>query len=170
MVRQATIERSVAYAKTLPDTDPEILRKALTIFHLHRKIEMLVETYVAKQCGLSPRQVETLEALFHKQDKALTPAQLAEEIHLTRSAMTSNLDSLEQKGYLSRSAHPKDRRSVIISLAGKGIELCEEILPIRYRNTTRLMRCLSSEMRDTLHIIYNKLIESLEKRLEEATD
>ena len=170
MVRQETIGRVIAYVKKLPDIDPEMARKGLTIFYLHREIEMLAETYVAKRFGLSTRQVETLEALFHKQDKSLTPAQLAEEIHLTRSAMTSNLDSLERKGYLSRSAHPDDRRSVIISLAGKGIELCEEILPIRYRYTTRVMRCLTSEMRDTLHIIYNKLIKNIGKMLMEVSD
>ena len=163
MVRQETIDRVIAYVKKLPDIDPEIVRKGLTIFHLHREIEMLAGTYAAKRYGISVRQLETLEALFHKQDKSLTPAQLAEEIHLTRSAMTSNLDSLQRKGYLSRAAHPADRRRLIISLTKKGLEFCEETMPERYRDMAKVMQYLSSEMRDTLHIIYNRLIENIGK-------
>jgi len=170
MIRQETIDRVIAYVKKFPDIDPEIVRKGLIIFHLHREIEMLAGTYVAKRYGLSVRQLETLEALFHKQDKSLTPAQLAEEIHLTRSAMTSNLDSLQKKGYLSRTAHPNDRRRLIISLTQKGLEFCDTIMPERYRDMRRVMEFLSSEMRDTLHIIYNKLIENIEKMLLEVSN
>jgi DNA-binding MarR family transcriptional regulator len=170
MVRQETIDRIIAYVKRLPDIDPEIVRNGLSIFYLHREIEMLAETYVAKRYGLSTRQMETLEALFHKQDKSLTPAQLAEETHLTRSAMTSNLDSLQKRGYLSRKAHPNDRRRLIISLTQKGLELCENIMPARYRDMSRVMQCLSSEMRDTLHTIYNRLIENIRKMSVELTN
>ena len=128
MVRQENIDRVIAYVKNLPDTDPEVVREGLTIFHLHREIQMLSETYVAKRYGLPGRQLETLEALFHKQDESLTPAQLADEVHLTRPAMTSNLDSLERKGFLFRSAHPDDRRMINIRLTKKGTELCDEIM------------------------------------------
>ena len=168
MIQQETIDRVIAYVKKFPDINPEIVRKGLAIFHLHREIEMLAGTYVAKRYGLSVRQLETLEALFHKRDKSLTPAQLAEEIHLTRSAMTSNLDSLQKKGYLSRTAHPNDRRRLIISLTQKGLEFCDKIMPERYRDMTRVMKFLSSEMRDTLHIIYNKIIENIEEMLVEV--
>ncbi|MDB9822711.1 MarR family transcriptional regulator [Deltaproteobacteria bacterium] len=161
MVRQETIDRVIAYVNKMPDIDPEMIRIALSIFHLHREVEMLADTYVAKRYRLSPRQLETLESLFHKQDTTLTPAQLAEEVHLTRSAMTSTLDSLERKGYLSRAAHPDDRRMVIISLTQKGIEFCDKIMPARYQELARVMKGLSSEERDTLHISYNKLLQSI---------
>lgn len=170
MVRQETIDRIIAYVKRLPDTDPEIVRKGLSIFHLHREIEMLAESYTAKRYGLSVKQLETIEALFHKQDKSLTPAQLAEEIHLTRSAMTSNLDSLQKKGYLSRTAHPDDRRSVIISLTQKGLEFCDKIMPTRYHDLSKVMQYLSSDMRDTLQTIYNTLIENIGKMLMEVNN
>ncbi len=163
MVREETIDRVIAYVKKFPDIDPVIVRNGLSIFYLHSEIEMLAETYVAKRYGFSTRQVETLEALFHKQDKSLTPAQLAEEIHLTRSAMTSNLDSLQKRGYVSRTAHPNDRRRLIISLTKKGLELCDHIMPARYRDMSRVMQYLSPEMRETLHHIYNRLIENIRK-------
>ncbi len=169
MVRQETTDKVIAYVKELPDIDPEIVRNGLSIFHLHREIEMLAETYVAKRYGLSTRHLETLETLFHKQDKSVTPAQLAEEIHLTRSAMTSNLDSLEHKGYLSRAAHPDDRRMIIITLTQKGKEFCKKIMPARYRDIAKVMKCLSSEMRDTLQIIYSNLMQRIEEMLMEVS-
>ncbi len=170
MIRQETIERVISYVEKLPEIDPEIVRKTLTIFHLHREIEMLAETYISKRYGLSMRQMETLEALFHRQDNALTPARLAEEVHLTRSAMTSNLDSLQKKGYLTRTTHTVDRRKLIINLTEKGRALCEELMPTRYRELSMVMKSLSPEMRDTLQKTYNILIENINKMIMEASN
>jgi DNA-binding MarR family transcriptional regulator len=170
MIRQETIDRVISYVEKMPDIDSELVRETLSIFHLHREIEMLAETYVLKRYGLSTRQMETLEALFHKQDQAVTPAQLAEEVHLTRSAMTSNLDSLQRKGYLSRATHPDDRRKLVITLTEKGLELCEEIMPVRYRDLSRVMESLSPEKRDSLRVIYNILIENIKRMSMEVTN
>jgi DNA-binding MarR family transcriptional regulator len=165
MDKQETIKRAVAYTEKLPGVDPEIVRQGLSIFYLHREIDMLKESYAIKKYGLSSRHMDTLEVLLHNQDKALTPAQLADEIHLTRSAMTSNLDSLERKGYLSRKAHPDDRRMIIISLTEKGLEVCDEIIPTRYRDMSRVMNYLSAEMREMLEVIYNKVMQGLGQML-----
>lgn len=170
MTRQETIERTIAYAEELPDVDPEIVRQGLTLFHLHREIEMLIENYAAKRYGLSSRHMDTLEVLFHKQDEVITPAQLADEIRLTRSAMTSNLDSLERKGYLSRTAHPDDRRMIIIDLTQKGLKLCNMIMPKRYRDMTRVMKHLSYEMREALEGTYNHLIDIFGEMIMEESE
>jgi len=169
MDKQETIDRAIAYAEKLPDVDPEKVKQGLILFHLNREIEMLIENYAVKRYGLSSRHLDTLEVLFHKQDKILTPAQLADEIHLTRSAMTSNLDSLERKGYVSRRAHPDDRRMIIIALTQKGLEICNGIIPTRYRDMIRVMNYLSEEMREELEVIYKKIMQGLEQILMEIS-
>lgn len=161
MVRQETIKRIMEYVRKRPDLDPHLVGEGLFIFHLHREIEILAETLAAKLCGLSSRQMDTLEVLFHKQDEAITPAQLAEEVHLTRSAMTSNLDVLARKEYISREAHPSDRRMIIITLTPKGIEFCEEIMPVKYQNMCRVMKGLSKGARETLREVYIQIMKIL---------
>ena len=126
-------------------------------------VELSVKGY-----GLSVRQMDTLEALFHKQNEFITPAQLSEEIHLTRSAMTSNLDSLERKEYVSRMAHPKDRRMIVINMTPKGIELCKKIMPARYQDMIKVMKCFSREERESIRFFYSKMVQILGEMLMEA--
>ena len=161
MVRQETIKKIIDYAKKIPELDPEMVRDGISIFHLHREIDILAEDYTSKRFGISARQFDTLEALFHKQDKLLTPAQLAEEVHLTRSAMTGTLDSLERKRYISRKAHPTDRRRIIISLTRKGADFCEDIMPERYKAMCRVMKSLSEEARENIQEVYGQVLSTL---------
>ncbi len=167
-MREETIERIMSYVEKLPDVDPELVRKTLTIFFLHREVEILAESYSSRKYELSMRQFETLEVLYHKQDMDHTPAQLAEEINLTRSAMTGNLDSLEKKGYISRVTHPNDRRKLVITLTLKGRKHCEKIMAEKYRDLSRVMEDLSSEMADMLKDFNERLIINIKRMLMEV--
>ncbi|NMA21310.1 MAG: MarR family transcriptional regulator, partial [Lentisphaerae bacterium] len=83
------------------------MRDGFELVHLHRMIEQLVEEHLAEK-GINLRLVKILECLFHHPDGMMTPADLSEDVNLSRSAMTSALDSLEKLGYATRSPHPVD--------------------------------------------------------------
>jgi len=53
---------------------------------------------------------------------ALTSRELAELTGLTSSTVTALVDRLEATGLASRSAHPTDRRKIVITLTSGGIE------------------------------------------------
>ncbi len=152
-----TLDNILKFMENWPEADREKVREGLSLLRLHREIEMLSELYAAR-LGLSARQMETLEVLFHHLDRALTPAHLADRVHLTRSAMTSNLDSLQHKGYLRRASHPKDRRMILITLTQKGIDFCNKNLPKRYRDIQGVMGVLSPEERRQLKDFYDRII------------
>jgi DNA-binding MarR family transcriptional regulator len=154
------------YLKKFPDINAGLALEGFSLLSLHREVEMLAEEFSSVH-GLSARQIETLEALFHSPERSLTPAQLAEEVHLTRSAMTSNLDSLERKGYLARAAHKDDRRMIRVSLTEEGISYCEDQLPLRYRDIVRVIGVLAKEERRILTGAYEKIIDSLREILKE---
>jgi len=168
MIKHEMTERIRHYLEKLPDVDPEMVIEALNLLTLHHEVDLLSEILHSK-LGFNARQMETLEALFHHPDRTLTPAQLTEVVHLTRSAMTSNLDSLERKGYLSRSAHKGDRRMIAVTLTEKGIEFCEEKLPVRYHDMTKLTGLLSPEDRRILCDAYNRIATFLKQALKEDT-
>jgi DNA-binding MarR family transcriptional regulator len=160
MPTEGTIKRIVEFAGRLKGIDPQVLREGLEIAHLHRQVERVIENDLAGW-GLTARQVEIMESLYHNADGTMTPADLADEVSLTRSAMTSALDSLEKLGYTVRSPHPSDRRMVAISLTPSGRKFISERLPERYEKFHRVMSCLSKNERTLLLRTYRKVIDLL---------
>jgi DNA-binding MarR family transcriptional regulator len=158
MPNQSTIEGIVSFASRLNGIDLEVLREGLEVARLHRRLEQVIENDMAGW-GLTARQVEILESLYHNAEGALTPAELSAEVGLTRSAMTSSLDSLEKLGHTVRRPHPTDRRMLAISLTPSGRAFIEHRLPERYERIYRLVGRLSKEERTCLLHTYAKVLD-----------
>jgi DNA-binding MarR family transcriptional regulator len=76
-----------------------------------------LDAMVARRLGAPPVE---FKAMDHLQEAGeLTPGQLADRLALSSGAVTALVDRLERLGWVERSAHPSDRRSVIVSKAGE---------------------------------------------------
>ena len=155
------------YVEGLSDINNQVVHDALILRALHREVELLVESHLTRQ-GVTPRQMDTLEALYHHPDHHLTPAALADLTLLTRSAMTSVLDGLEKKGLLQRGPHSSDRRMVMVSLTPEGVAYCDEHFPHRYADMERIVGCLSHQERTQMRAMYLKIIAAIRNMLEEG--
>lgn len=164
MSREQLMSRIVEYARSCGQFDPEVLRDGFELIHLHRMIEQLVEENLAEK-GISLRLVEIMECLFHHPDGVMTPADLSEEVNLSRSAMTSALDSLEKLGYAMRRPHPVDRRMFEISLTESGRSFIGGLLPERYEKMIRIMEATGEEERAMLLRTYHKIFNMLKAEL-----
>ncbi len=160
MPSQSTIEGIVKFASRLKGVDLHVLQEGLEIARLHRQLEHAIENDLAGW-GLTARQVEIMESLYHNAEGTMTPAGLSEEVGLTRSAMTSALDSLEKLGHTVRGPHPSDRRMIALSLTPNGREFIRQRLPERYQRVYRIMIGLSSSERAALLHSYVKVLELL---------
>ncbi len=152
--------------KAWPDEDKQTVREGLFLLDLHREIEMVTDI-IGSKLGLHVRQIEILEILYNHPDRTLTPAQLADEVHLTRSTMTGNLDSLQKKGFIKRESHPIDRRMLLIKLTQEGIDFCKKTMPKRYAHILRVMKGMSDNERKNLSKIYSKLLGIIMELAEE---
>ncbi|MBN1905720.1 MAG: MarR family transcriptional regulator [Deltaproteobacteria bacterium] len=152
--------------KEWPDKDKKIVREGLFLLDLHREIEMVTDI-IGSKLGLHVRQIEILEILYNHHEIELTPAQLADEVHLTRSTMTGNLDSLQKKGFIKRESHPNDRRMLLITLTQEGIDFCKKTMPMRYAHVLRVMKGMSGDERKNLRGIYEKLLGIIREISEE---
>ncbi len=161
MPSENTIQRIIEFAGRHDGIDIEVLKDGLELWGLHREVQRLVENDLAGW-GLTPRQVEIMESIYHQTESVMTPADLSDEVGLTRSAMTGALDSLEKFGYVIRGQHPTDRRMVVISLTPSGREFIAEHLVERYRKLFRTMDVLSKKERQLLMKSYRKVIDLLE--------
>ncbi|HZE32518.1 MAG TPA: MarR family transcriptional regulator [Actinoallomurus sp.] len=73
---------------------------------------------------MSATQIAALGAVARHE--ALTPGELAEHEKVQPPSMTRVIAQLEDKGLLTRSPHPTDRRQVILSLTAAGDKLFKE--------------------------------------------
>jgi len=167
MPHEDIIKKISHYLERFPNINSEAVIEGLSFIHNHRQVNLLAEILFAKP-GFNRSQLETMEAVFHHKG-ILTPAQLADEVHLARSTMTGILASLELKGYIYRSVFKGDRRMKTIILTDKGIRCCEELLPVRYTDIAKITEILSSDERHILIKIYDKITLFLEKALNEGT-
>ncbi|MER6998372.1 MarR family transcriptional regulator [Streptomyces sp. NPDC000410] len=92
----------------------------------------------------------------------LTPAELTRAAMVTSGAITQRLDRLEERGLVTRTPSPSDRRVVDVTLTDSGRDLIDQALPDHLATEHRLLAALSSEDRGTLADSLRRLLESLE--------
>jgi DNA-binding MarR family transcriptional regulator len=93
--------------------------EAMEAAHLIDRLERLARA--GEQAGgLNPAQWEALRYLSRANRFSRTPAALAEYFNSTRGTVSRTLASLEEKGYVTRSASRRDGRSIELSLTGAG--------------------------------------------------
>jgi DNA-binding MarR family transcriptional regulator len=94
----------------------------------------------------------------------LKPTDLYELLMLSSGAMTNRIDRLEQEGIVTRLRDPHDRRSVIVQLTPKGIELSDKIMPVLLEKEKQLLAELTTEEKPPLIERLQKLLISLEQK------
>ena len=91
----------------------------------------------------------------------MSPSELGERLIVTRATVTGLLDSLERRGFVSRSANPADRRSLLVEVTPAGLAVVQELRTIVHRNERDWMSVLSdAELRtyiDLMHRIQDRL-------------
>ena len=64
-----------------------------------------------------------MKAIDHIQAEGeITPRQLGERLSLSSGAVTAVIDRLERGGWVERSPHPRDRRSVVVRMSDQSME------------------------------------------------
>lgn len=87
------------------------------------------------------------------------PAELADEIGLTRGAVSKVLDKLEGKKWLARRTSPEDNRVQILSLTRQGKRVLPQLAEIADHNDERFFNYLDAKERETLRRLLQKLTE-----------
>jgi DNA-binding MarR family transcriptional regulator len=79
----------------------------------------------ANRFGISRTDLHLIDRL--RSDGPQTPSQLARSLGLTSGGLSIALERLERIGYIRRSQHPDDRRSVIVQATDAIVPLEEEV-------------------------------------------
>lgn len=87
---------------------------------------LAIEGESLKQKGikLSMSEIHVLEAVVKVDEPTMT--NIANKLGITVGSLTVSVNTLYQKGYLSRERDPEDRRKVVIGLLPKAEEVLEQ--------------------------------------------
>lgn len=96
--------------------------------------------------------------------KGMQLTQLGEKIGISRQAITNLVQSMEQKGYLIRSADPSDKRASIVSLTKSGWELIKDIVEIKGEIEEEYCTIVGNEQMSLLRKSLVLLFEEVEKK------
>jgi len=88
------------------------------------------------------------------------PSQLADEVKLTRGAISKLADRLIAKALVIRSADPSDGRAQTLALTEKGKRLVPPLAVLADENDRAFFGCLSTSERTLLERLLKKLIET----------
>jgi DNA-binding MarR family transcriptional regulator len=85
----------------------------------------------------------------------MSPSELGERLIVTRATVTGLLDSLERRGYVRRTAHPSDRRSLVVELTPEGTAVLQQVRELVHRHETEWMSALSAaELRRYIALLH----------------
>lgn len=107
--------------------------------------------------GYSVTEIRILFEL--KQNKQMSANRLIDMLHLDKSYISRLIRSFEQKGLVTRTASPDDKRFLIIRLTPMGLAETEKLVAITNREINELIRQFDHKTCDGLCKSMKKIID-----------
>ncbi len=112
---------------------------------------------------LTVAQIDVMRTLAGAETEGLSCSEVADRTLITKGGITGILDRLEARGLIKRMPSRDDRRSVLVRLSAKGVELYRKFYPELVRSNRYLLeRAFKPEQMKE----FNKLLELLNRSLE----
>jgi DNA-binding MarR family transcriptional regulator len=82
---------------------------------------------------------------------------------LTSGGMTGRIDRLERRALVRRSAHPSDRRGIVVTLTPSGRQLVDEAVGVGLAAQREVLERLPARDRAQLVVLLRDLLAASEK-------
>lgn len=140
------------------------LREKFVVSHFERQVSEFM-ALTARQLQL----IQTVGRLTRNNDEGISLKKLAEELHLSSSAVSLMVETLVQKNELERLHSERDRRMVLIRISPRGREATIRIRASLRRIMKEYLDSMSAVERDRTVEMLEKLLNMVRSRsLEEA--
>lgn len=93
------------------------------------ELNEVMEFAMRREMSLNETDFQAMQHLI--KHRSMSPGELAQFLHLTAAATTTVIDRLAAKGHIVRTAHPTDRRRLLISPSAESIkETMSRLMPM----------------------------------------
>lgn len=113
------------------------------------------EALAIKSADLTIGQFAVLEILFSKGN--LTINEIIDGILTTSGNVTVVIKNLKRDGFVTQMPNPKDKRSSLIAITDKGIDLLNKTLPEHFKNIEECFSNLEQEEKKLLIRLLRKI-------------
>jgi MarR family transcriptional regulator, 2-MHQ and catechol-resistance regulon repressor len=146
------------FEKRYPDSSAKATECAmnlvLTADLLEKRIASLLLPF-----DLSPATGLVLSILADSEEP-VSPNNIADRLIISRASVTSLLDSLEKRGYVTRQPHPTDRRMILVELTETGRQVADRFRPVVHHNQNLWLNVLNEEEQEQLVGMLQRIQES----------
>lgn len=115
---------------------------------------------------VSVTQCYALEALVA--EAGMTMNSLAAHLYLDKSTTSRVVDALERKGYVKRSSHPEDARSILLEVTTDGRDLHNRIVAGILKEERELLSEFRPEVRQSMIQLLKRLARAAERRVQDG--
>ncbi len=124
--------------------------------HLYNQGESILQA----ECDLRHSEVEVLAAILLN-DRVMSPTDLFEVMVFSSGGMTKVLKKLENKDLISRELSKDDKRSMLVKIEPKGMDLVQKCLGLLTQKDSDFFNILDPNEKVFLQQIFKKLLYSL---------
>lgn len=158
-----SVDRLLAsWAATRPDLDLSSVAVIARLSRLRRIIDAELAATFAEH-GLDGPDFAALVTLRRLDTSGgVTQRQLMRELNLSSGTVSVRVERLADRGLVSRTTDPADRRNTLISLTRAGSALFEAVTPAHIATENRLLSALDDQQREELADLLRTLLVSLE--------
>lgn len=133
------------------------------MMRIARLLEKHRETVLAEY-GLNVWSFDVLATLRRQGSPyQLKPTDLYGLLMLSSGAMTNRIDRLEEDGVVVRLRDPDDRRSVIVQLTPKGIELMDTVMPVLFEKEKQFLEQFTTNETQTFTKLLRRFLLSFDE-------
>ncbi|MEA5565965.1 MarR family transcriptional regulator [Anabaena sp. UHCC 0399] len=151
------------WQQELPQLDTSAVGIIGRILRIARLLEKHRESILVEY-GLNVWSFDVLATLRRQgQPFRLKPTELYSLLMLSSGAMTNRIDRLEQDGIVTRVRDAEDRRSVMVQLTPKGIQLADTVMPILFEKEKQLLSQFTADELQLSIPMLRKLLVLLEQ-------
>jgi DNA-binding MarR family transcriptional regulator len=146
---------------------PQLDTSAVSIIGRVLRIARLLEKHresILVEYGLNVWSFDVLATLRRQGHPfRLKPTELYSLLMLSSGAMTNRIDRLEQDGIVIRVRDSEDRRSVMVQLTPKGIQLADIVMPILFEKEKQMLSQFTADEVQLSIPMLRKLLMLLEQ-------
>lgn len=114
-----------------------------------RRINRWAQGFVARRtrdAGLTPSQIQALRHIgYHK---TMSQQELVEDMGVDKAAVTRLVAGLEERGYVIRTADPKDGRAKVIQATDAALQVKDDVIALEEAYYGWLLEGLTEEERE----------------------